>query len=173
MTQVIKRASPNWNARPSGVLIDTLVIHATESPDAQQDLAWLCNPKSEASAHALIDRDGTIYDLVPVQHRAWHAGKSIYNGRPDVNDFSIGVELANRCDGKEPYTDEQLQTFIALAVGYAREWPAITPERITTHKAIRAAWLAAHPGTADPKPDPGPCFPLDDFIAAVKEELGR
>ena len=164
MTHVVtSRRSPNCNERPSGVLIDTIVLHSTASKSCQQDVEWLCTPLSKASAHVIIDRDGTIYDLVPVSRRAWHAGKSEFHGRPDVNDFSIGIELANDNAG-EAYPDAQLGAAAALCAAYIREWPAITPERITSHAAI-----ALPQGR---KSDP---FGLDleAFRALVREELDR
>jgi N-acetylmuramoyl-L-alanine amidase len=172
MSQVLKRPSPNWNARPPGVLIDTVVMHATESRDTQQDIAWLCRVGGNSSSHVVIDRDGTIYDLVPVTRAAWHAGKSLFDNRSNVNAFSIGVELANDNVG-EVYPDAQLLAAAVLVAGYIREWPAITVDRITTHAHIRASWLAQHPGTADVKTDPHAPFDLDAFKDLVREELER
>ena len=39
------------------------------------------------SVHFLIDNDGTIYQMLDTQHKAWHAGS--------INGKSIGVEIAN------------------------------------------------------------------------------
>tara|TARA_R100000808_G_C2134939_1_gene143416 strand:+ start:347 stop:1228 length:882 start_codon:yes stop_codon:yes gene_type:complete len=45
--------------------------------------------KRKVSVHFCIDNDGTIYQLLDMQHRAWHAGNSI------VNTKSVGVEISN------------------------------------------------------------------------------
>tara|TARA_R110002110_G_scaffold80703_2_gene210026 strand:- start:71 stop:952 length:882 start_codon:yes stop_codon:yes gene_type:complete len=45
--------------------------------------------KRKVSAHFCIDNDGTIYQLLDMQHKAWHAGNSI------VNTKSVGVEISN------------------------------------------------------------------------------
>ena len=45
------------------------------------------------SSHLLLRRDGEITQYVRFTERAWHAGKSSYQGREACNDFSIGVEL--------------------------------------------------------------------------------
>jgi len=73
---------------------------------------------SRASAHALIDFDGTIYTLVSDADRAWHAGESKWWVSKDrgmiagLNNWSLGVELMG--DGnKKPFTDEQYQSLIA------------------------------------------------------------
>ncbi|HAO86958.1 MAG TPA: 1,6-anhydro-N-acetylmuramyl-L-alanine amidase AmpD, partial [Gammaproteobacteria bacterium] len=47
----------------------------------------------QVSAHLLIKRDGSIIQFVPFDKRAWHAGKSNFNGQDNCNDFSIGIEL--------------------------------------------------------------------------------
>lgn len=164
MSQVISRPSNNWNERPFGSLINAVIMHATESNDAQQDVAWLQSALSKASAHVVIDRDGTIYDLVPVTKRAWHAGVSSFDGVPDCNNYAIGVELANRGDG-EPYPDAQLEAAACLVAGYLREWPAITLDRITCHKDV-----ALPPGR---KHDPQPPFDIEAFRNLVAEELER
>ena len=58
------------------------------------------------SPHYAIDRDGTIYQLVADQNKAFHAGVSkLPDGTTDVNSVSIGVEVINSQDGK--FTDAQ------------------------------------------------------------------
>lgn len=44
------------------------------------------------SVHFCIDNDGTIYQLLDTQHKAWHAGISRYEGG---NTKGIGVEISN------------------------------------------------------------------------------
>tara|TARA_E500000331_G_scaffold349252_1_gene392156 strand:+ start:15 stop:953 length:939 start_codon:yes stop_codon:yes gene_type:complete len=48
--------------------------------------------KRGISVHFLIDNDGTIYQILDTQHKAWHAG--ISNGAGG-NPKGIGVEIAN------------------------------------------------------------------------------
>ncbi|MBN1210102.1 MAG: N-acetylmuramoyl-L-alanine amidase, partial [Myxococcaceae bacterium] len=90
---VVGAPSPNFNER-GGKDIDTIVLHHTASNNGKADLAHMRNPKSEVSAHYMIDRDGTIYQLVNDSKRAWHAGKGELHGVPtDVNGRSIGIEI--------------------------------------------------------------------------------
>ncbi len=44
------------------------------------------------SVHFCIDNDGTIFQLLDTQHKAWHAGISKYEGG---NSKGIGVEISN------------------------------------------------------------------------------
>lgn len=133
--KLILRPSPNFSDRPAGATVNCVVLHATAGPDAQQDLNWLCNKASKASSHALIDRDATVYSLVDVNKKAWHAGVSSFNGQPNVNDYSIGIELANDNEG-EPYPEAQLAVCAALVANYIKKFPAISIDRITTHAKV-------------------------------------
>jgi N-acetylmuramoyl-L-alanine amidase len=72
-----------------------IVCHYSVSGDMAGTLAWLRNPKSKASYHILVDRDGEVENLVPTSTVAWHAGRSEWRGRGSVNSFSIGVCCIN------------------------------------------------------------------------------
>ena len=48
-----------------------------------------------ASAHLVIGRAGEVVQLVPFNIEAWHAGRSWYAGREELNHYSIGIELDN------------------------------------------------------------------------------
>lgn len=61
------------------------------------------------SAHYLIARDGTIYNLVEEKNIAYHAGVSkLPDGNTNVNAVSVGIEMVNTLDGK--YTNDQYQS---------------------------------------------------------------
>jgi len=115
------------------------------------------------SAHYVIDRDGTVYRCVPDELRAWHAGASELEGRTDVNDFSLGIELVGFAT--ETFTDAQIDVLVELCVELCLKYPAITVARIVGHSDI-----ATPPGR---KTDPGPHFPWDAVRARVQIELDR
>ena len=50
-----------------------------------------------ASVHYVIDREGTVFCLVPENRTAWHAGKGVWNDDPKLkdkmSDYSFGIEL--------------------------------------------------------------------------------
>jgi N-acetyl-anhydromuramyl-L-alanine amidase AmpD len=68
-----------------------------------------------------VGRDGAVYQLVPDELRAWHAGKSTWKGRTDCNDYSIGIGVSNRSDG-ELYTDAQYDALAELVANIHRRW---------------------------------------------------
>ena len=90
--------------------IDTIILHSSYNslggdPYSVDKIVDIYESYGVA-AHYLIDRSGTIYQLVKDENIAYHAGVSqVPDGRKNVNDFSIGVEIINTLDGK--YTDEQ------------------------------------------------------------------
>lgn len=157
------RPSPNYGERPPGTVVDTIVLHADAAVTVAQSLAWMLERRSKVSYHLLIGRLGDIYELVPSDKRAWHAGVSEFLGRPNCNDYSVGVSFGNKNDGQEPYRVDQLRAGARVCAALIRKHPAITLERITTH-----ALVALPPGR---KTDPGPMFDLAAFRASVDQLL--
>lgn len=154
---IIHNPSPNRKSAP-GRQVTCVIIHATATPMLASPLAWLCDPKSGVSAHYLIDKDGTVYQLVHDDDIAWHAGESFWQGRSSVNAFSIGIELVNMNDGVDPYPEAQKAACAQLT-------KAICSERgipmdyngITGHENIA-------PGR---KHDPGMAWPWPEFYARL------
>jgi N-acetylmuramoyl-L-alanine amidase len=135
---IAEALSPNVDDRPAGTAIDATVIHDTETPGVRD--AWVIanhflNPRSQVSAHYIIGKRGEVLQCVPDEKRAWHAGPSKYQGREKVNDFSIGIELVNAQTGKDPFTEAQYQSLIALTVELVTRH-GIPLERITGHRHV-------------------------------------
>jgi N-acetyl-anhydromuramyl-L-alanine amidase AmpD len=117
--------SPNHSTR-GGNRVRALVIHATAG-EWDGALAWLRNPASRVSAHYLVGRDGRVAKLVEEGRTAWHAGVSQWQGLevwsepqpgvrvPSLNPVSVGIELVNRNDGRDPYPPAQQLVAAELA----------------------------------------------------------
>jgi len=127
--KVIDSPSPNQNLRPEGVKPRLVVIHTTAGDD-EGGLSWLRDPKSRVSAHYLVLRNGAIHRLVDVSRRAWHAGLSEWQGVPNVNDYSIGIELVSRYDQR--VTEAQYAAAGWLCSIFEREF-GIGPEDVVGH----------------------------------------
>ena len=114
--------SPFFDPRPGGVVPDLIVLHGISLPPGEFGGPWIArlftgNLPAEAhpefreragmrvSAHLLVRRDGEVVQFVSFNERAWHAGKSSWQGREACNDYSIGIE----CEGADdtPYADAQ------------------------------------------------------------------
>ena len=151
--------SPHFDERPSNE-ISLIVIHAISLPPElfnalpvmaffQGTLDTGTDPYFEAvkdvwvSTHLVIGRQGEVYQLVPFDKRAWHAGESEFEGRSRCNDFSIGIELIGPEEG--PFTDRQYQSLAKVCseiyVSYA-----IEPGHIVGHREI-APGRKIDPGT--------------------------
>lgn len=106
--EVVRVPSPNFDERRPNYVI----LHQTSNGDAGRALATLTNPERKVSAHYLIGRDGTVYQLVDERARAWHAGVSYWGGNADLNSASIGIELDN--DGAEPFAEPQVERLLQV-----------------------------------------------------------
>jgi len=125
--------------------------------DISKDPSYSSLKGIEVASHFLIDRAGTITQFVSVNDRAWHAGKSQFEGRDNCNDFSIGVEL----EGTETtaFADVQYSALVSLTQCLQMAFPMITPNRIVGHSDIA-------PGR---KTDPGVGFDWEGYRQATIE----
>ena len=130
--------------------------------------------EQEVSAHFLITTrdEESIYNLVPEDKRAWHAGESEWKSSKNLNDSSIGIEIVNLGLNEDilddtdvgveralknqyrqaPYTEEQIKK-IAILVKYLSEKYEIAPENILGHSDV----------APQRKLDPGPMFPWKEL----------
>lgn len=153
-------SSPNWDARPPGTPIDTLILHYTGMPSAQAALDRLCDPAARVSSHYVVDEDGAVCRLVAEQHRAWHAGVSCWRGHNWLNDRSVGIEIVNPGHewGYRPFPALQMAAVCDLCVG------------ITGRHPIPARNVVGHSDVApDRKEDPGELF---DWLGLAANGVG-
>lgn len=155
--------SPHFNERPTPLEISLLVIHNISLPPKEYGGNYITDLfmgtldptihpyfegiyQLEVSSHCLIRRTGEIIQYVSFLDRAWHAGKSCFQGREKCNDFSIGIELEG--SDEDPYTDQQYRSLITLTKAIQKSYPLITNDRITGHCNI----------APERKTDPGIAF---------------
>lgn len=176
-------SSPNHG----GGLFDPtlLVMHYTASGGSgNSDARYFQNPAAKASAHFVVDRDGSVTQCVPTNVKAWHAGQSSWRGRTNCNDFSIGIEVDNwgllerRQDGR--YYSHSGEVISPDRVfrgankrGVMGFWEIYNSEQIRATLELASAICEAYPtitevvGHEDIAPvrkiDPGPAFPLLRF----------
>jgi len=170
-------ASPNCDDRPVEDDINLIVLHGISLPAGQfggpyvehfftNRLDHTADPGFDeikdmrVSAHLFIRRDGSIIQFVPFQKRAWHAGKSQFEGREACNDFSIGIELEGTDEIE--YTDSQYQQLGMVVGAILAAYPSISRDRITGHSDIA-------PGR---KTDPGSAFDWTKLAHVLDERLG-
>lgn len=141
--------SPNWDERPPGQAIDTLVLHYTGMVSGEAAHTRLCDPEAKVSAHWLVHEDGRVVGLVPERLRAWHAGRSAWAGRSGLNDTSIGIEIVNPGHewGYRRFPEPQMAAVEALCLGILGRWP-IPRRNVVAHADI----------APNRKEDPGELF---------------
>ena len=163
MRGVRQIASPNYDSRPPGVEADLIVVHGISLPPGEFGGPWIDRLFTNAlpadvhpyftevcsmrvSSHLVVKRDGAVTQYVKFTERAWHAGKSIYQGREACNDFSVGVEL----EGTDtlPYEAAQYGALAKIVAALCAAYPRLSPQRVVGHSDIA-------PGR---KTDPGPAF---------------
>lgn len=161
--RVRRVASPNHDARPAGTELSLIVVHGISLPPGRFGGGWIdrlfCNALPAAvdpyfatiaglkvSAHVLIARDGKLTQYVPFDRRAWHAGRSSYEGRVACNDFSVGIELEGTDDRR--YTAKQYRALVSLIAALRTAYPSLRKAAVVGHSDIA-------PGR---KTDPGPAF---------------
>ena len=89
--------------------------------------------------------------------RAWHAGRSCYEGRQECNDFSIGIELEGT--DTAPYTEEQYNVLAGVTSALLTEFTSMSEAGIVGHCEIA-------PGR---KTDPGPAFDWPYYRTSLKK----
>jgi N-acetylmuramoyl-L-alanine amidase len=72
---------------------EIVVVHYAVTLTARSTAAVL-DARDYVSCHVSIGA-GQVIQQVPLNRVAWHAGKSSYQGRDDVNGFSLGIEISN------------------------------------------------------------------------------
>jgi len=118
--------------------IDTIIIHSVYNAlgGDVHDIEMVIQEYKYygVAAHYLITRDGIIYRLAPDEAIAYHAGASqMPDGRENVNDFSIGIEIINTKD--ESPTEYQYQALSQL-VRYLQDKYNIVSENVLGHKDV-------------------------------------
>src|SRR5688500_11763177 len=143
--------SPFFDERPAGVVPDLVVLHGISLPPGEFGGPWIArlftgNLPADAheefheraglrvSAHLLIRRDGEIVQFVSLNERAWHAGKSAWQGREACNDYSIGIE--GEGTDEVPYEAAQYAALRELLPEWVETYQAITRERIVRHADV-------------------------------------
>ncbi len=146
---------------------------------------WFASKQCGTSAHFVVERDGTITQLVATNKKAFHAGQSYWKGISGLNSCSVGIEIVNpgKLDekgvadfGKKvaepseivakstpqhgkgywlPYTPQQITAVVALCRAIVEEYPDCN--EIVTHYEI----------APKRKIDVGPQFPLEEVRRAV------
>ena len=81
--------SPRNKDRPFRKSTRLIVLHTTEA-HAKSSLNKLCE---RGEAHYCVTEKGEAYRIVDRDREAFHAGRSMWNGKEDCDEFSVGIEV--------------------------------------------------------------------------------
>jgi len=153
-----------------------LVIHFTSGATAKSSIDFWRSPEAKgASAHVVIDRDGTVYQCRPFNTTCGHAGVSEWKGFKGLNSCSIGIELANAGDNvalAKRWTKLPLFSGKHKNGGSVKEWERYPSEQLVACFEVAQMLVQRYNlddviGHDDIAPtrkvDPGPAFPMGDL----------
>lgn len=180
------------NIVPGGSPMGTrrfLVIHFTAGWLGRDSVDFWRTPAAKgASAHVVIDRDGSIIQCRPFNRTAGHAGKNskwkdpktgtVYRNA-QINQCSIGIELANCGDLERDVYPSTMGPLAGKPIprltakhkngGPMKRWEEYTPAQIAACTELGGALVkrynlddvVGHDDVAPTwKNDPGPAFPM-------------
>jgi len=168
------RASPNYNARPTGAGggVQVIVIHTCESSYASC-WSWLVNTESGVSAHYVVNESGSeISQLVRESSRGWHVGatyvSSLNGGQmthlegTSVNNFAVGIEHGGSAS-QTTFPAGQIEASAKLTCDISRD-----------NSVPRDAYHIVGHGKLQPynRTDPGANWPWSSYLARVQELCG-
>jgi len=121
------------NKQSARIKPEAVVLHHSDG-SYRGGCEWLANPASKVSYHVLIARDGRRTVFCNDTERAWHAGRSNWMGRPDLNSWSLGVAWeGNTYD--YPLGDDAMASAIEYLVPRMRKW-GIPMSMVVTHQQV-------------------------------------
>ena len=141
--------------------ITAVVMHATAGKNSYEWLrqgGHLTDPKQRVSCHYLISKTGEVWQFVREGDTAWHAGPSKWRGLEyagSLNACSIGIELENLNNGKDPYPKAQIDAAIVLT------------RDIVQRRNIRLEYLVRHLDISPGRKNDPVAFPWSAFVADV------
>ena len=147
--------------------VDSIIVHAISGPSCSVGKLTFSGAPGDASRwkrffdghpflgiHYVLDRDGVALSSTPEDRVANHALGN--------NQSTIGIELVHDGDGKEPFSDKQIDALIAL-IKSIRARHQVPLANIKGHSDVDSRSIYKT------KMDPGDNFPWDRVRAALAE----
>jgi N-acetyl-anhydromuramyl-L-alanine amidase AmpD len=158
-----------------------VAVHSTESqdiPGSTDDLrsirGWFDNPASQASSHIGIDGAGNTEMWVHSNRKAWTIGAA--------NSWTVNIEfVARAAQPASAWEESQIKQGARWAAYWVLNYNlkvqkgnvrnvngqcVCTKKGIIRHSDVTAAGFGTHT-------DPGPSFPMDEFLSATRFYVAR
>jgi N-acetylmuramoyl-L-alanine amidase len=121
------------NKQANRIKPEAIVLHHSDG-SYRGGCAWIADPKSKVSYHVLIARDGRRTVFANDTDRCWHAGVSSWQGRRDLNSWSLGLAWeGNTYD--LPLGEDAMASAIEYLAPRMRKW-GIPMNMVVTHQQV-------------------------------------
>ena len=116
--------------------IKNIVLHHTAytGPNAEKEVTAQYMTPGQNTSHIVIQKNGKRSVYASPEQVTFHAGESKWNGRTNVNDFSIGVEFQGDTN-KTPLTQAQVESFVEYYIPIAKKYN-LSLKDIITHQMV-------------------------------------
>ena len=168
---VIKPSLPAKTSGPTRSTVDKVIIHTTGGPTCKNNIV-VFTPSGTVSGmkdyfekhptlgiHYIVGKKGEIEASIPEEQIANHALGN--------NQKSIGIELINKGDGKDPFPSQQIDALVHLLKGIKARW-SLDASNILRHSALDSRTFNCGGKKIKLKQDPGLAFPMKEIIKRVK-----
>ncbi len=122
-------ASPRSRERPRRSTTLYIILHTTEGGSA----GALRKLQRRGEAHYLVDETGGVFRIVNRRRVAYHCGRSMWDGRTNLDEVSIGIEVAGY--HYRALSAAQVRSLAALLRELQRIY-RIPDERVLTHSMV-------------------------------------
>lgn len=123
------RYSPRNRERPLRRQTNFIILHTTEAPTESSVNKLSAN----GECHYVIDPYGRIYRIIDSRRVAYHAGMSMWNGRVNLDESSIGIEMVGYHDRN---LSAQQYTSLAALLRELKLQYKIPDERVMPHAMV-------------------------------------
>jgi len=154
--------------KPKGIIVHSMAeyLKMPEGPMKAHDFLKTL----KLSVHGFIHPDGTYEKMVSSPGKAYHAGKSEWNGLQHLNSHYLGFELlvqgehdfgtfSKAIEEKGTYTEEQFKTSVETVKWWMNEYN-IPADNVVRHSDCSGDDIR---GKGNGKTDPGSAFDWERF----------
>jgi N-acetyl-anhydromuramyl-L-alanine amidase AmpD len=159
--------------KPKGIIVHSMAeyLKMPEGPMKASDFI----KSVKLSVHGYIHPDGEYEKHIETPGKAFHAGKSKWNGLENLNSHYLGFELlvpgehdfgtfSKAIETEGTYTEEQFNQAVEVTKWWMKEY-RIPIENVVRHSDCSGDDVR---GKGKGKTDPGSAFPWERFIEALQ-----
>ena len=154
--------------KPKGIIVHSMAEYLKMSEGPMKAHDFLKSVK--LSVHGFIHPDGTYEKMVSSPGKAYHAGKSEWNGLQHLNSHYLGFELlvqgehdfgtlSKAIETEGTYTEEQFKTSVETVKWWMNEYD-IPADNVVRHSDCSGDDVR---GKGKGKTDPGSAFDWERF----------